>query len=49
MIKLGERQQLIVSTKSDFGLYLSENEESALEVLLPNKYVEEGMSIGDSV
>lgn len=42
-IKIGRYNRLRVQTGSDFGVYLSAGED---RVLLPNKYVPEGLSIG---
>lgn len=49
MIKLGEIQSLVVVKKVDFGVYLSEGDDSDKRVLLPAKQVPENISIGDSV
>ncbi|WP_320044085.1 S1-like domain-containing RNA-binding protein [uncultured Desulfobacter sp.] len=43
-IKIGKYNRLAVQTRSDFGVYLNSGED---RVLLPNKYVPEGLSIGD--
>lgn len=48
MIKLGKYQTLIVSRTVDFGVYLREDGDSK-EVLLPARYVPEGLSDGDSI
>jgi len=45
-LKIGRYNHLIVESRSDFGLYLSSNEE---RILLPNKYVSNDFKIGDSV
>lgn len=47
MIKLGERQTLKCVSKTDFGIYLGENERE--KVLLPKKQVPEGIEIGDEL
>lgn len=50
MIKLGEKQQLTIVKKVDFGVYLAVSGESAEErVLLPMKQVPEGSKIGDTI
>ena len=49
MIKLGEKQKLTISSRCAFGLYLSESEDPAVEILIPNKYVVDEWSIGDEV
>jgi len=49
MIKLGQQQDLVISSKSAFGLYLSHEDEPATEVLIPNKYVLEEWSVGDTI
>lgn len=43
-IKVGKYNRLNVQTRSDFGVYLNLGED---RVLLPNKYVPQGLSIGD--
>ena len=45
-IKVGQYNRLAVHTKSDFGVYLNSGDD---RVLLPNKYVPERLSIGDSL
>lgn len=48
MIRLGEKQELVVVKKVDFGVYLAVNSEKADErVLLPVKQVPEGSDVGD--
>ena len=47
MIKLGEYQVLTIVKKTEFGVYLAENENSTEKVLLPIKQVSEGAGIGD--
>ncbi len=51
MLKLGEKQTLEVVKKVEFGVYLAENKETALEekVLLPIKQVPQGTGIGDKI
>ena len=46
MIRLGEKQLLSVLRTKDFGVYVGESEEA---VLLPKKYVPEGIRVGDSM
>lgn len=48
MLRLGERQELVVVKKVDFGVYLAESRETAQErVLLPAKHVPESCVPGD--
>ncbi|NTS78318.1 GntR family transcriptional regulator [Catenovulum sp. SM1970] len=47
MIKLGKYQTLTIERKVDFGFFLTCNEGE--EVLLPNKYCQSSMNIGDSI
>lgn len=48
MIQLGEKQELVVVKKVDFGVYLATSPEKAEEkVLLPVKQVPEGSDVGD--
>ncbi len=49
MIKLGEKQTLVVIKKVDFGVYLSEKAGSEEKVLLPLKQVPQGADLGSSV
>ncbi len=51
MIRLGEKQELTVIKKVEFGVYLAESKESGAEekVLLPAKQVPENIAIGDKV
>ena len=50
MIKLGEKQQLEIVKKVEFGVYLAESlEEIDDRVLLPMKQVPEGKTIGDAL
>ena len=46
MIRLGEKQELEVINKVDFGVYLAEKSGSDEKVLLPGKQVPEGCDIG---
>lgn len=47
MIRLGEKQSLIVVKKVEFGIYLAEREGDETRVLLPAKQVPQGTEIGD--
>lgn len=48
MIRLGERQELVIVKKVDFGVYLAVSQETAAErVLLPARQVPEGSNVGD--
>ena len=50
MIRLGEKQKLIIVKKVDFGVYLAESEETAQDrVLLPAKQVSEDAQVGDEL
>lgn len=50
MIKLGEKQKLVIVKKVEFGVYLAPSREEAEEkVLLPGKQVPEGSSVGDTL
>ena len=49
MLKLGEIQKLNISSTCDFGLYLSHEDDPAVEILLPKKYVDDNWVIGDEV
>ena len=51
MIRLGEKQNLIIVKKVDFGVYLAENEETAEtdRVLLPKKQVPQDAEIGSEI
>ncbi len=51
MINLAEKQTLTVVKKVDFGVYLAESKEAAVEekVLLPIKQVPENISVGDEI
>ncbi len=46
MIEIGKHQLLTVNREVDFGLYIGDGEE---EILLPPKYIPEGLSIGDKL
>lgn len=48
MLRLGEIQTLCIARRVDFGVYLSEEGENE-EVLLPKKYIPEGVQVGDTV
>ncbi|EOS42719.1 hypothetical protein C810_04300 [Lachnospiraceae bacterium A2] len=47
MMRLGEKQELIVVKKVEFGIYLAEHEGDETRVLLPAKQVPEGTQVGD--
>ena len=49
MIKLGEKQTLVVIKKVDFGVYLAEKAGSEEKVLLPVKQVPQGADLGSNV
>lgn len=50
MIRLGEKQRLVIVKKVEFGVYLAVSEESAGErILLPAKQVPADAGLGDSV
>ncbi len=50
MIKLGEKQELTVVKKVEFGVYLAESVETAEDrVLLPAKQVPEGTAVGNTL
>lgn len=49
MIKLGKVQELKVVRTKEFGVYLSEDENSESSVLLPKKQVPPGTKIGDKL
>jgi len=49
MLKLGEKQTLIVVKKVDFGVYLAENTSGEEKVLLPIKQVPEGSDLGSKI
>ncbi len=47
MIELGKKQELTVVKKTEFGIYLAEEQEASEKVLLPKKQVPEGTAVGD--
>lgn len=47
MVKIGQRNILTVTRKVDFGLYLDGG--NGLEILLPARYINDGMQIGTEV
>lgn len=47
MMRLGERQELIVVKEVEFGIYLAERKEDETRVLLPAKQVPQGTKVGD--
>ena len=49
MLKLGEKQTLVVVKKVDFGVYLAENTSGEEKVLLPIKQVPDGADIGTEI
>ncbi len=49
MIKLGEKQELIVIKKVDFGVYLAEEADSEEKVLLPAKQVPTEATVGSKI
>ena len=51
MIRIAEKQTLTVVKKVDFGVYLAESKEAAVEekVLLPIKQVPENTAVGDKI
>ncbi len=51
MIRLGEKQILVIVKRVDFGVYLAESAESAAQekVLLPAKQVPDGAQLGDEI
>ncbi len=49
MIRLGEKQSLIVVKQVEFGVYLAEREGDETRVLLPAKQAPEGTQLGDRV
>jgi predicted RNA-binding protein (virulence factor B family) len=48
MIEIGKTNNLVITKKVDFGVYLTDDEYSK-EVLLPRKYVPKDANIGDSI
>ena len=49
MIRLGEKQTLVVIKKVDFGVYLAEKAGGEEKVLLPVKQVPQGADLGSSI
>ena len=49
MIKLGEKQTLVVIKEVDFGVYLAENMDSEEKVLLPGKQVPADVKLGSEI
>ena len=49
MMRLGEKQKLIVVKKVEFGVYLAEQVEHEKRVLLPAKQVPQGTELGDEI
>ncbi len=49
MMRLGEKQKLIVVKKVEFGVYLAEQMEDEKRVLLPAKQVPQGTELGDEI
>lgn len=49
MIKLGEKQELVIRKQVEFGVYLTDGEEEQDRVLLPIKQVPEGSAVGDTL
>ena len=51
MIRLGEKQELVVAKRVEFGVYLAQDMESAGEerVLLPIRQVPDGTEVGDKL
>ncbi len=47
MLRIGEKQELTIIKKVDFGVYLAEKQGEEDKVLLPKKQVPEGAEIGD--
>ncbi|MCR4754166.1 MAG: S1 RNA-binding domain-containing protein [Lachnospiraceae bacterium] len=48
-MRVGTIQNLIISRRTDFGLYLKESSDSEQEVLLPKNQVPDGANIGDEL
>lgn len=48
-MKIGTKQELIIVSKVDFGVYLAERENETEKVLLPKKQVPENAKVGDSI
>lgn len=49
MIRLGEKQSLVVVKKVEFGVYLAEKAEDENRVLLPRKQVPQHTEVGDAL
>ncbi len=49
MIRLGEKQTLVVAKQVEFGIYLAERGKEEHMVLLPGKQVPDGTEIGDEL
>lgn len=49
MLRIGEKQELIIIKQVDFGVYLAEKEGSDDKVLLPKKQVPENAKLGDKL
>ncbi len=49
MIRLGEKQKLMIVKKVDFGVYLSTDAEAREKVLLPARQVPAGSTLGDDI
>ncbi|WP_026664222.1 CvfB family protein [Butyrivibrio sp. FC2001] len=49
MLRIGEKQELIIIKQVDFGVYLAEKEGSDDKVLLPKKQVPEDAKLGDKL
>lgn len=46
MLRIGQYQELKINREVDFGLYLGDGQD---EVLIPTKYIPEGVEIGDTL
>mgnify|MGYP003515394712 FL=1 len=49
MIHLGEKQNLTIVKKVEFGIYLAESQGAEERILLPFKQVPEGIKLGDKI
>ncbi len=49
MLKIGERQELVIIKKVDFGVYLAEKQGDEDKVLLPKKQVPADADLGDRI
>ena len=49
MLKLGEKQTLIMVKQVDFGVYLAEHQGDDTRVLLPKKQVPADLKLHDSI